>query len=377
MPELKIVPVQTRRQRQMFLRVPELLHGKEDSNWVPPLYSEQARLLNPSQGPFYSHGQAQLWLAMRGNKPVGRVSSHFSRRYDTHAGGTKGFFGFFACENNGETASALFANAEEHLRQNGRTEIEGPFSFTVYDELGILVDGFDEMPAFMIGHNPPYYGPLLESCGFKKAIDWLAYRGRRGEIDLGLSHRLINLTEQIVTQRHLTLRHVNVKSFNEDAGLVKQLFDKAWDRNWGHVPMSNEEFWGMARGLKQLVVPELSVIAEVKGKPVGIAICIYDINPIVKQIGGRLLPFGFIKMMYNIKRMKRFRVLLMGVEPRQRGRGFEVAMYVNTIRKAIELGFEEAEMSVIVESNQPMIKSIENLEARLCKRLRIYSRPIA
>jgi GNAT superfamily N-acetyltransferase len=372
---MEIVEVQTRRDLNRFLKVPESLHGGQ-GNWIPPLYIEQRKLLDPRTGPFYQSGRAKLWLAVRDGKAVGRMTSHVSDRYDAHMGGKKGFFGFFACEDNANTAGRLFDAAQQHLLAEGRDQIEGPFSFTVYDELGILVDGFETPPAFMVTHNPPYYADLLTACGFEKAIDWYAYRGRRGETDTNLSPRLVSLVERLEQQSEFELRPLDKRNFKQEAALVKDIFDQAWERNWGHVPMSESEFWSMAEGLKQLVVPGLSCIVAVAGKPVGLAISIYDINPIVDAIGGKLLPFGFLRLLKDVKKMKRFRMLLMGVLPRHRGRGYEVAMYVHVIRKAAELGFDEAEMSLIVESNAPMIKSIENLSSRRCKTVRIFTKSL-
>ncbi|HBE69965.1 MAG TPA: hypothetical protein DDW52_17605, partial [Planctomycetaceae bacterium] len=195
--------------------------------------------------------------------------------------------------------------------------------------------------------------------------------------DTHLSERLTNLADQITQSRRLKIRPVDVKDFRLEATKVKQIFDDAWEKNWGHVPMSDQEFWGMAEGLKQILVPELSFMVEVDGEVAGMAISIYDINPIVKQIRGKLWPWGFIRLVTGVKRCKRFRMILMGVLPKYRGRGYEVAIYVETIRRAREMGFEEAEMSLIVENNEPMIKSIENLEATIAQRLRLYNKPLA
>jgi len=376
MSEIEVIEVTSAKLRREFVEVPHRLHGDED-NWHPPLISEQLKLIDPRRGPYFSHGEAKLWLAVRDGKPIGRISAHFSTRYDEFMGGRKGFFGFFCCENDVKTAQLLLRTAEAFLESRDREEIEGPYCFTVYDELGILIDGFETTPTFMVSYNPPYYANLVEQAGYAKAVDWLVYRGRRGETDTHLSERLTNLADQITQSRRLKIRPVDVKDFRLEATKVKQIFDDAWEKNWGHVPMSDQEFWGMAEGLKQILVPELSFMVEVDGEVAGMAISIYDINPIVKQIRGKLWPWGFIRLVTGVKRCKRFRMILMGVLPKYRGRGYEVAIYVETIRRAREMGFEEAEMSLIVENNEPMIKSIENLEATIAQRLRLYNKPLA
>lgn len=375
MPQVQIVAVESARQRQQFVALGRKLHGS-DPNWVPPIDSEQLKLLDPVKGPYFTHGSVKLWIAIREGNIVGRISAHFSSRYDEHMGGQKGFFGFFLCEDSVETAAALFQAAEEHLSTSGRTDIEGPYSFTVYDELGILVDGFNSMPAVMVSHNPAYYQRLLEGNGYKKSIDWLAYRGTAGQIDTHLPDRMVNLAQQLKAARGLTLRPVEMRNFRVEAECVKDVFEQAWDNNWGHVPMSEAEFWAMADALKQVIVPELSLIAEVNNQVVGMAVSIYDINPLIKQINGKLFPLGFVQLLRGIKKSKRFRLLLMGILPRRRGRGYEIALYVETIRKAIEMGFEEAEMSLIVENNDAMIRSIENFDARVSKRFRLYKKAL-
>ncbi len=375
MSQVQIVAVETSKERKQFARLPGILHS-DDPNWVPPIMGEVLKQLDPRRGPYFTHGKAKFWIAQRHGVPVGRISAHFSPRYDDYMGGKKGFFGFFACENSKETAAALFDTAEAHLLASGRDEIEGPYCFTVYDELGVLVEGFDSAPAIMVSHNPRYYADLVEYCGYSKSIDWLAYRGKRGEIDTHLSPRVVNLADQISATRRLKLRPVVKSDFKAEARLVKNVFESAWDKNWGHVPMSDAEFWAMAEGLKQVIVPELSLIAEVDGQVVGMAVSIYDVNPIIKRIDGKLFPFGFLHLLRGVKQSKRFRLLLMGILPRHRGRGYEVALYVNIIRKAIDMGFDEAECSLIVENNNAMVRSIENLNAKLSKRLRLYQKSL-
>ncbi|MCA9127464.1 MAG: hypothetical protein KDB22_10275 [Planctomycetales bacterium] len=370
---IKIRPVESARDRAAFMMMPWEIYG-DCPNWVPPLLSDQKSILDPAVGPFYRNGEVKLWLAERNGRPVGRISSHLSARHDQLIGGSKGYFGFFECEDNQETARALFEAAETHLRSKARTEVEGPYNFTIYDEIGILVDGFDTPPAIMVRHNPAYYQRLIESLGYEKAVDWHAYRCEVSPTQL--SERMGRIAMRIENRKEVNIREVNLRAYDQDARTVKRLFDLAWRQNWGHIPLSDEEFWYGAKGLKMLIVPGLSYIVEVKGEPIGIAISVYDINPLIKRIDGRLLPFGFLRLMLGVKKMKRFRMLLMGVDPKHRGRGYEIAMYAKAIRKATSLSFDEAEMSLILENNEPMMHSIQQLSSQLAKRLRIYRKDL-
>lgn len=371
MSETEIRPVITARERAAFIKMPWTIYA-DDPCWVPPIIAEQKAFLSPSRGPFFRHGQAQLWLAVRNGQPVGRISAHTSSRYDAIYGPEKGFFGFFECEDDVSTARQLFHTAESYLRGLGKQIIEGPFSFTVYDEIGVLVEGFERMAAIMLPHNPAYYSCLLEACGYEKSVDWFAFLARRGRTDLALPERLELLSDRIQRRPGIHFRQIRLDRFRQDAEHIKQLFDVAWDKNWGHVPMSDEEFWRIARGLKLLIIPQLSFLAEMDGEPVGFAISIYDINPLLKKMNGRLFPFGFWHLLRGRKKVPRFRMLLMGIHRNYRGLGLEVAFYVKTIQQAMRMHFQEAELSVIVETNQPMLKSIEYLDTDRYKTYRIY-----
>lgn len=374
MRSIEIRPVESAKDRIAFIKMPWHLY-RDDPCWIPPVILDQKGIISPKTGPFYRHGEAKLWMAWRDGRPVGRISSHFSPRHDELNGGAKGYFGFFECEESQDTADALFAVAEEYLRSRGRTSMEGPYNFTIYDELGILVDGFDSAPSIMVRHNHAYYQSLVENSGFTKAVDWFVFRTTN--IAQQLTDRMQRIAQLIASRNNINIRQIRLKDYSKDAAHVKRLFDLAWRENWGHVPMSDDEFAQGAKMLKMLIVPELSYIVEVNGEAVGIAISVYDINPIIKQINGRLFPFGILRLLRGIKKMDRYRMILMGVDPKHRGRGYEIAMYVKAILKTIEMGFEQAEMSLILENNEPMIKSLRQLSTRREKTFRIYTKPLA
>jgi GNAT superfamily N-acetyltransferase len=348
-----------------------------DPVWVPPLISDQMDFIDPAKGVFFDHGEAELFLAYRGDKPVGRISAHINRRHDDIFGGGKGFTGFFECENNPETAQTLFHAVENWLRSRGRTHAEGPMSFGVYDELGILIDGFDSPPYLLTVHNPPYYRELFEKCGWEKAIDWFAFRGRRGFTDAKLDPRYPRLAEKVLKRDGIVLRPVDVKGHRErEARIVQEIFAKAWDKNWGHVPFSDREFERLKEAIVRMVVPGLSLVAEIDGKPIAFTLSLYDANVAVKKVNGRLFPFGFLTLLTGIKKTDRFRLILMGVLEEYRNQGIEIALYTKVIEEGIRLGFREVEMSMIVEDNDRMLSSINRLPVERYKTWRIFRKDL-
>lgn len=372
--EIKLVT--SRRDRNHFIEMPWNIY-RNDPHWVPPLKFEQREFLDPRRGVFFQHGDAQLFLAFRDGKAVGRISAQINRRHDTIYKDGRGFFGFFECENEQETANALFHAAEQYLRGQGRRSVEGPFNFGIYDEIAVLVEGFDSDPYVLNVHNPPYYQTLLDQAGYRKAVDWYAFRGKRGVIDQAVSERLKKVRDRIVRSNNLTIRNMEMAHFDRDSSMVKEIFNDAWSQNWGHVPMSDAEFRRIAIALKQLIITELSYIVEVDGKPVGFILSIYDANEVVKQMNGRLLPFGFIKLLRNLKKVKGFRVFVMGVLDAHRNRGYEFAMVMNVLERSIQMHFQEAEMSLIVETNEPMLKTMERLAVERYKTYRIFHKDLA
>jgi GNAT superfamily N-acetyltransferase len=379
--EIPMLPVEirrvdSRRERVAFVESAALFY-RDDPHWVPPLVSDQLPFIDPARGVFFEHGEAQLFLAYRGSTPVGRISAHVNLMHDRIFGGSKGFVGFFECENSRETAHALFGAAENWLRGKGRTVAEGPMSFGVYDETGILIHGFDSDPYLLTSHNPPYYRELWESEGWEKSVDWHAYRGRKGETDKDLDPRYHTLSERVLKRSGIVVRTVDVKAhLDRETAIAKEIFTKAWEENWGHVPLSDREWDRLRESVKQLVIPELSLIVELEGKPIAFALSLYDANVAVKRIGGRLFPFGFLVFLATAKKTRRFRLALMGVMKEHRNKGIEIALYTRIIDEGIKLGFEEVEASMIVETNVPMVSSIERLHVERYRTWRIYRKDL-
>ncbi len=375
MAKLHIKEVESRRDRLAFIKMPWPLY-EHDPYWVPPVIADQMTFLNPGKGVFFEHGEAKLFLAYRGDKPVGRISAHVNHRYDKLWQDDKGFFGFFECEENQDTARALFESAESYLRANGKKTCEGALSFGIYDEVGILVEGFESPPYLLTVHNPPYYRTLIESQGYEKAIDWYAFRGKLKDYET-LDERLGRLRDRALARAGLTLRSVDMRRIKEEAAIAKSLWDSAWTKNWGHVPFTDAEWQRLVHDISRVVVPDLTLIAEKNGKPVGFIVTTYDANEAVKTINGRLFPFGFIKLLRNLKKTRNVRVFLSGVLEEYRGRGIEIAMFMTAAQKGYEMAFDEMEMSLVVEDNEPMIKSLNYFPVKIAKTYRIFRKDLA
>jgi GNAT superfamily N-acetyltransferase len=374
---IEIRHVQSARERSTFVKMAWQFYG-DDPHWVPPLIGDQLQSIDPAHGIFYDHGDAELLLAYRGTRPVGRISAHVNRRHDERFGKGTGFVGFFECENDPATAAALFDSAAAWLKGKGCTTAEGPMSFGVYDELGILVDGFDTDPYILTSHNPAWYGGLFEANGWLKSIDWYGFRGRTDVFREKLDPRYFVLAQRVLRRGGINVRTVDLRRhLDREAGIVQQIFAEAWNANWGHVPLTDREFARLKEGVRRFVVPELSAIVELDGRPIAFALSLFDANQAVKKLNGRLFPFGFIRLLATAKRTRRFRLVLMGVREEYRRQGIELALYARVIEQGMALGFQEAEMSLIVESNEPMISSVERLPVERYRTWRIYRKGLA
>jgi GNAT superfamily N-acetyltransferase len=369
-----IIPVNNRRQRMEFIKMPWGLYA-DDPYWVPPLIADQRKYLNPKRGVFFEHGEARLFLAQKNGRTLGRITAHVNHLYDEKYGPETGFFGFFESANDPRVARALVSAAQRYLVDRGKRRVLGPMNFGVYDEIGILVQGFDSPPMVMNLHNPPHYGPLLEELGFRKAIDWYAYHGYvkdHGQVN----PKLFSLKDRLTQRSGVRLRKIDLKQVKREAAIIRDVFNPAWSRNWGHVPWTEREFNRLVDAVRRIALPELSFVAEIQGRPAGIALSIADANVAVKKINGRLLPFGFLTMLWGLKKTDRFRHILMGVLEEYRNKGIEIAFYANIVDNARKNGYREVEMSNIVETNYSMRNSLKHFPVRIYKTYRIYEKEI-
>lgn len=355
-----------------FLRLPWEIY-RNDPHWAPPLLSEVRKLLATSH-PFHRHAETELFIARRAGAPVGRISACVNRAHlETHGDGA-GFWGFFECADDIEAAAALFDAASTWLRQRSMKVSRGPCSFSTNEECGLLVHGFHEPPTFMMAYNPPRYAALVESCGFVKAKDLWAWLLERGAFTP--PEKMWRVAQRIREREGVVVRSVDMTRLKEELGLLREVYNAAWSKNWGFVPMSAAEFDAVAADFRRIVRPELLLFAEVQGKSAGFSLALPDYNFVLKDLNGSLFPFGWLKWLLRAPKIPRIRYITMGIVPEYQRRGIDSIFYLETLERALKLGYQSCELSWILEDNAVMNNTIEAFGAKRTKVYRIYERPV-
>lgn len=365
---IEIQPVISRRQLQAFVKFPWKVY-QNDRLWVPPLIGQQKAYFNPQKNPFYDHSQVQLFLALRNGRIAGRIASVVNHNHNEFHQEKVGFFGFFECLNDYAVAEKLLDEAKAWLLQRGMETMRGPANFSSNDEWGMLVDGFDSSPMLMMTYNPRHYLYFMDRYGLAKAKDLYAYRMFTKD---GISDRLRRMAEKIQQREGLNIRPLNLKDFASELERVRVVYNQAWSKNWGFVPMTEREFDYLAKNLKPLVVPELVLMAEVNGEPAGFSLTLPDYNQALKRINGRLFPFGLIKLWWCSRKIDCVRILVMGVVPKYQRRGIDALFYIKTFDAGAARGVKWGEMSWILEDNEMMKRALETMGAKVYKTYRIY-----
>ncbi len=368
---IQIEVIRKSRGLKEFLKFPWKIY-RGDPNWVPPLISDQKKLLHPKINPFFKHAQVTRLVARRDGKVVGRICAIDDRAHIEYWQEPVGFFGFFECIEDPEVAEALIQAAADWLKPRGMDYIRGPVNLSTNDTCGLLIEGFDSPPVFMMTYNPPYYAELLEGCGLEKVKDLYAYKLRKDEVP----ERVIRVGEKIAAKADITVRPIKIKNLKEDIEKVRHIYNSAWSKNWGFVPMTAAEFDYTADDLKKVLDPELAYIAEDGDNPVGFSLALPDLNVALKHINGRLFPFGFLKVLHHQRKIKNIRVITLGVIKEYRGRGIDLLFYLETLRRGVARGYEWAETSWILEDNVPMNKAANMVGAKIYKRYRIYEKAL-
>lgn len=370
-----IIPVDDRRRMEEFLRVPRIIQEK-DPFWVPPILSEQRKLLDPRSGPFFEYGAARYFLALREGRPVGRISAHVNPRYEERHDPHTGFFGFFECIEDHRVSHALFEAAAAWLGGMGKKRMLGPLSFSIYDEVGLLVEGFDSLPAILHAHNPPYYQELLHQWGFRKSIDWYAFRVTQRDIDADSMEKRL---QTIMRDQGLVLTSPTVRDFSRRTDEVLEIFNECWDDNWGHVPFTRREFYAVFQQLRPILRPDLIHMILDRDRIAGFVVNIPDLNPTLQQLNGRLTPWGMLRIIYEakFKPLRKVRVLLLGVRRPYQGRLLHHALILKTyIHIVRSTSCEVCDCSLIVESLAHFIRTVERFGGRRYKTFRIFEREI-
>ena len=368
MNNLTIQPISSKQDTIAFIRFLWTIY-KDYPAWVPPLMMDRKKLMDRQKNPFYKHTDAEFYLAKRDGIVVGRIGAIVNHNHNKEHNDKVGFFGFFECIDDQQVANALFDTAKEFVRAHGMTTMRGPVNPSVNDEIGLLIDGFDVSPTVMMTYNPPYYIKLLENYGFKKAKDLYAYLLDQKKV---YTDRFNRAHELVKERQHITFRSFDMKHFAEEVERVKQVYNKAWAKNWGAVPMTDEEMDALAADLKPVIVPELVIFAEKEGKTIGFALSLPDINvPLKYNKNGYLLP-GLYHMMTKKKKINLVRVIVLGVLPEYLSTGAGAALFYETAIRAKNLGYGYGEASWILEDNDKMTKSAEAMQGIIQKRYRLY-----
>lgn len=366
--QIRVAPVRERRERKEFLAFP-YRHYRDDPYWVAPLRIAQKELFDTAKHPFWAHAELELFLARNAGGTVGRVAAIVDRNHNQFHCEQAGFFGFLETVNDAEVACALLEAARGWLRERGAGVIRGPMNPSTNYECGLLVEGFDSSPWVMMPYNPPYYAELLEQAGLRRAKDLHAWYLHKDIVTL---EKVERVAERALKGSKLSIRPVRVDDFQAEAALVWEIYNSAWSRNWGYTPMSRDEFKCLARDMKAFLEPELVLIGEVAGRPVGFVLALPDINRALKPARGRLFPLGLLKIMYHKRTISSIRVITLGVVEPHRTAGVAAGLYAEIIRRGIRLGYQDAEMSWVLEDNVLMKRSLEALGARRYKTYRIY-----
>jgi GNAT superfamily N-acetyltransferase len=359
-----------------FIDLPYRLHAR-DPLWVPPLRRDVATLLSRTKNPFFEHAEAEYFLAERDGAVVGRIAAIHNRLHNETHDDRVGFFGFFESIDDQAVADALFAAAADWLRPRGLDTMRGPASFSVNDECGLLVEGYETPPVLMMPHNPRYYAALVERAGFAKAKDLYCYQG--DEPAVGEVGERLKRGAELVKQRHgVTLRPLNMRDFEGDVARVKELYNAAWEKNWGFVPMTDHEIDHLAEQFKPVVVPDLVPFAEKDGRPVGFAIALPDLNVAFKtnRNGGFLRGLVTVLFMLKTGRIHRLRVLLLGTIPEFRGKGLDAVLYHWIWEHGVARGIIWGEAGWILEDNAPINAGMLKIGFRRYKTYRLYDRPL-
>ncbi len=362
-----------------FIRVPWPIYH-DDPQWVPPLLMERRDHLSPRKNPYFRRAETCFWIAYRDGRAVGRISAQVNQVHLERYDDATGHFGFFEATDDPAVFRALTETAEAWLAERGMRRVTGPFSFSINEESGLLVEGFDSPPYIMMGHARPYYGPGLESCGYGKVADMVAYYYDR---DMALPRTIERLIQRAESRDDLTVRVIDMKRYHDEVGIVIDIFNDAWSENWGFLPFSEIDGRHLADSIRPLITARNIVIAEIAGKPAAMSVILPNINRMIQDLDGRLLPFGWLKLVWRLKFQSWHsgRMPLMGVRKEYQGSSLGAALAFAVIRAHreyffFERGVRESELSWVLEDNTATRHMVETLGARVNKVYRVYQKDL-
>jgi GNAT superfamily N-acetyltransferase len=381
MAEITIYPVQDKKDLEEFITFPWTIYA-DDPYWVPPLINERKTFLDFEQNHFFEHARAQYFIAKQGQQKVGTIAAFTNDRYNEFHNENKGWFGFFEVMEIPEAAQALFDAVEDWNRKAGHESILGPAQFSTNDELGLLVDGFNDLPRILMTYNPQYYSEYILAAGYNKAMDLWAHSLVVKMYEEEIPEKLVRVVEMVRKRGPFHIRPVNLKQYDREIEIVRAIYNKSWERNWGFVPFTDPEFDKLAEDLRQIIDPALSVIVEKEGEAVGFGILLPDLNQPLRLAyprPGMPETLTMLKLLWHWKVRRKVdwvRGFALGVLPEFRGRGVDAMMYLELIKGALARGFTWAELSWTLETNFMINRSMELLGAKVYKTYRMYEKQL-
>ncbi|OGS21481.1 MAG: hypothetical protein A2252_07125 [Elusimicrobia bacterium RIFOXYA2_FULL_39_19] len=367
---MSIKTVETKKDLMEFIKFPWKIY-KEDKNWVPQLISDMQALLDPDKNPFWKHATGKYFLALNDKgETVGRIAAIIDRNFVEFQEEQTGFFAFYESINDVSVAKEMIATTATWLKENGMTKMIGPTAPSTNDEMGFLYSGFDSPPFLMMPYNPQYYIELMEKCGLTKAKDLYAYLMEEKDAPKKRLERIAQSVKKAIPE--LTVRNLNMKDYANEVKRLREIYNHAWEKNWGFVPWTEEEFYGQCEKLKPLVEPGLLYLALMGDKPVGMLVGVPNYNFVLQKLNGKLGPIEILKFLYYKSKIKNIRVMIMGVIKEYRNKGIEGVMYNEIVVNGVKLGYPQGEFSWILEDNTMMCRAAEMLGGKVYKVYRVY-----
>lgn len=368
--------VSGRRDLDAFIDVPFRLR-RGDEQWVPPLRFERRAFLDRKKNPWFEHAEAEYFLAERDGEVVGRVSAQIDRRWDEYQGGSDGMFGFFEVANDPDASKALLDAACDWVRARGRERILGPMDFTTNDECGVLIEGYDEPSMILEPWHPPYYRELVEQNGLEKRIDLLMWELWFGDLAEGDSFTpMLHAAADHSRKEGVVVRSMRRRDMEAEVKRFMEVYNVAWGRNWGFVPITEAEVRFQAKNLKPVLDENWAMIAEKDGEIVGAALTLPDVDQALKKMNGRVLPVGWVHFLWRKRYIDRLRVFALGVLPEHQHLGVAAALYERHVESARDHGPRGGHMGWILETNKPMNRAMEGMGGRVVQRYRIYEKAL-
>jgi hypothetical protein len=366
--ELTLQEVKDHHELMTFIQFPWKVY-QGNPHWVPPLIKDQLQKLTP-QSPFLSHAEMALFLARRGEETVGRIAAIIDRNYIQFHQEKVGFFGFFESTEDARVARLLLSSVSAWLKERGMEKMAGPMNPSTNDECGLLIDAFDSSPCIMMPYNPPYYPALLEGWGLHKVMDLYAYWLEKNTFNYG---RLDRITSRILKREpQLSVRSLSLRRFDEELKIIKDIYNNSWSKNWGFVPMTEDEIDELAKNLKPIIVPEIVLFVYHGETPIGFSAALPDYNVVLKRLNGKLGILGSAKFLYFSRKINTVRIMLLGVKHSFQKKGVEGLLYIETFKRGTQKGYPQGECSWILENNLLMQHGIEAMGGKRYKTYRIY-----